>query len=224
MPSSDEYPALRRNVLGSVEDYTRLRFLGERSAELAEMRALGQEFSLEDRGAIFYNAMLNEFFGLTGDRNVYTQVLSKVNRFVDQDCTTGGRAWTLVREHLLEIGRQRGWSTSKTIYEDWTPGQQGEFTNMIENDLKEKRSGCYVATAVYGTYDCRELWVLRRFRDETLAASRVGQRLISLYYAASPIAVRYGGRPLRAILRRPLNMLVRFLVARGMSDSPYREA
>ena len=26
---------------------------------------------------------------------------------------------------------------------------------------------CYVATAVYGSYDCPEVWTLRRFRDYT---------------------------------------------------------
>ena len=29
--------------------------------------------------------------------------------------------------------------------------------------------GCYVATAVYGSYDCPEIWTLRRFRDKVLA-------------------------------------------------------
>ena len=29
--------------------------------------------------------------------------------------------------------------------------------------------GCYVATAVYGSYDCPQVWTLRRYRDDTLA-------------------------------------------------------
>ena len=29
--------------------------------------------------------------------------------------------------------------------------------------------GCYVATCVYGSYDCPQVWTLRRFRDNTLA-------------------------------------------------------
>ena len=31
------------------------------------------------------------------------------------------------------------------------------------------KAGCYVATSVYGSYDCPEVWTLRRFRDEVLA-------------------------------------------------------
>lgn len=35
----------------------------------------------------------------------------------------------------------------------------------------EVTGGCYVATAVYGSYDCPQVWTLRRFRDNTLAAT-----------------------------------------------------
>ncbi|MFR9028073.1 MAG: DUF2726 domain-containing protein [Clostridium sp.] len=33
---------------------------------------------------------------------------------------------------------------------------------------EKKRRGCYIATAVYGSYDCPQVWVLRRFRDQIL--------------------------------------------------------
>ena len=32
-------------------------------------------------------------------------------------------------------------------------------------DKETSSGGCYVATAVYGSYDCPEVWVLRRYRD-----------------------------------------------------------
>ena len=49
-----------------------------------------------------------------------------------------------------------------------------------------KSGGCYVATAVYGSYDAPEVLCLRRFRDETLAHSIFGRMFISLYYHFSP--------------------------------------
>jgi hypothetical protein len=223
---TDDYAMLRSNVRASVEDYHNLRFLGERAAELPEIRAMGAEFTVEDRGAVFLVAMLNEFFTVTDDQKVYAEVLPKVNRFFDMDRASGGRAWTLVRDELLEIGRDRGWSSANTVWNDWTPVQQREFTEMIDTDLKAlkaQRSGCYIATAVYGTYESRELWVLRRFRDETLATSSLGRVFISAYYAVSPIAVRHGGRPLLTLSRRPLDSFVRLLLARGISDEPYVE-
>ena len=51
-------------------------------------------------------------------------------------------------------------------------------------------AGCYVATAVYGSYDCPEVWTLRRFRDKVLAKTWYGRLFIHLYYAVSPTAVK----------------------------------
>jgi len=45
---------------------------------------------------------------------------------------------------------------------------------------------CYIATAVYGSYDCQEVLVLRRYRDEKLLTSKWGRLLVKLYYKISP--------------------------------------
>ena len=54
-------------------------------------------------------------------------------------------------------------------------------------------SGCYVATCVYGSYDCPEVWTLRRFRDYSLAKSWYGRLFIKMYYAVSPTIVKWFG-------------------------------
>ena len=54
--------------------------------------------------------------------------------------------------------------------------------------------GCYIATAVYGSYDCPQVWTLRRFRDHTLAASWYGRTFLHAYYAVSPTLVKWFGR------------------------------
>ena len=43
---------------------------------------------------------------------------------------------------------------------------------------RRKKSGCYVATCVYGSYDCPEVWVLRRYRDYVLEESILGRAFI----------------------------------------------
>lgn len=53
--------------------------------------------------------------------------------------------------------------------------------------------GCYVATAIYGSYDCPEVWTLRRFRDETLSKSILGKLFIKIYYTISPKFVEWFG-------------------------------
>lgn len=60
--------------------------------------------------------------------------------------------------------------------------------NKVENKNK-KTDGCYVATCVYGSYDCPEVWTLRRFRDNILEKHYLGRMFIKLYYAVSPKAV-----------------------------------
>ena len=88
-----------------------------------------------------------------------------------------------------------------------------------------QKQGCYLATCVYGSYDCPPVWVLRRFRDEKLAASRGGRQLIRAYYAVSPVLVRYcGGMPLvRRLWQACLDPLVRRLHRDGYSAGRYQD-
>ena len=70
--------------------------------------------------------------------------------------------------------------------------------------------GCYIATAVYGSYDCPQVWTLRRFRDHTLAASWYGRTFLHAYYAVSPTLVKWFGRTawFQKLWRGPLDRLV----------------
>ena len=85
------------------------------------------------------------------------------------------------------------------------------------------RTGCYIATAVYGSYDCREVWTLRRFRDQVLAKSLPGRWFISAYYPVSPTVVRLFGRRkwFNAMWRGILDRFVARLRRKGISDQRY---
>ena len=87
------------------------------------------------------------------------------------------------------------------------------------------KAGCYVATAVYGSYDCPEVWTLRRFRDHTLAKSWYGRLFIRLYYALSPTAVRlFGGAEwFQDFWRGRLDKMVSDLQAQGFESTPYED-
>ena len=86
-------------------------------------------------------------------------------------------------------------------------------------------SGCYVATAIYGSYDCPEVWVLRRFRDNTLDNYLIGRWFIQTYYAISPTLVRWFGNTsvFKIALTPILNRFVTLLKTRGTSDKPYND-
>lgn len=84
-------------------------------------------------------------------------------------------------------------------------------------------SGCYVATCVYCSYDCPQVWTLRRFRDNTLAATWYGRAFIRTYYAVSPTLVRWFGHTdwFKNLWRGKLDTLVRKLQSEGVEDTPY---
>ena len=67
---------------------------------------------------------------------------------------------------------------------------------IVNRHLEQKRTsgGCYIATAIYGSYNCSEVLVLRRFRDNALKKTWVGSLFIHTYYAISPTIVRWFGR------------------------------
>jgi len=85
------------------------------------------------------------------------------------------------------------------------------------------QSNCYVATAVYGSYDCPEVWVLRRFRDYSLKQTMPGRAFIRLHYAVSPSLVRRFGQTkgFNALSRMCLDRLCAALQKRGYAASRY---
>lgn len=62
-------------------------------------------------------------------------------------------------------------------------------TGVIENN--SQKSGCYIATAVYGSSTCHEVTILRNYRDEYLSKRFLGRLFIKIYYSISPFIARY---------------------------------
>ena len=85
--------------------------------------------------------------------------------------------------------------------------------------------GCYVATAVYGSYDCPQVWTLRRFRDYTLAETWYGRSFIRTYYAISPTLVKWFGHTewFKNMWKGKLDRMVANLNAEGVEDTPYED-
>ena len=105
-------------------------------------------------------------------------------------------------------------------------GLPTEMHSVIgEESLNNQQAGCYVATAVYGSYDCPEVWTLRRFRDFTLAETWYGRAFIHAYYAMSPMLVKMFGQSkwFKQIWKEPLNCLVNKLQSKGFENTPYKD-
>lgn len=95
----------------------------------------------------------------------------------------------------------------------------------IKFGRKRKKKGCYIATCVYGSYDCSEVWVLRRYRDETLDQTLLGKGFIHLYYLISPYIVSIFGSSefCKEIWKKVLDSFVIRLKEKGVSDTPYKD-
>ena len=86
-------------------------------------------------------------------------------------------------------------------------------------------SFCYVATCVYGSYDCPQVWTLRRYRDDTLAKTWRGRAFIRTYYAISPKIVKLFGHTkwFKKMWRGKLDRMVKKLNDKGVENTPYQD-
>lgn len=112
-----------------------------------------------------------------------------------------------------------------------------ELVDMITNTIKKyepsyespvkgvKTSGCYIATAVYGSYDCQQVWVLRRYRDLILGRTWYGRSFIRTYYAISPRLVAWFGDTVwfKKTWMGILDCIVSNLKTKGIADTPYQD-
>lgn len=77
-----------------------------------------------------------------------------------------------------------------------------ESAKELEKE-KAKKGGCFIATAVYGSYDAPEVLILRDFRDKYLVCSPIGLFIIKIYYKISPALVSKLTNPrLKSLIRK----------------------
>ena len=112
------------------------------------------------------------------------------------------------------------------------PGITQAVTILGRRDLDLKfvvaeaqKGNCYIATAVYGSYEAPEVRVLRGFRDRVLAANAIGRLAIRGYYATSPAVVRAVGHRswFTAIVRPILDRVVARIKAHDPIDGSDEE-
>jgi hypothetical protein len=160
----------------------------------------------------------------------YTSDTINGNKVID-DGRIADYSWLVRFGHAI-----KGVSTEKDIYKckDTTVGPTDNMSfdsetgyatgvwngkvNPTDPDPSSNSSGCYVATCVYGSYDCPEVWTLRRFRDNELSSSWLGRLFIRFYYAVSPKIVElFGGKKWFSRLWKPIiNKIVCELQNRGV--------
>ena len=106
----------------------------------------------------------------------------------------------------------------------YRPEYKPELTRTANTNTTSS-GGCYVATCVYGSYDCPQVWTLRRYRDETLASTWYGRAFIRAYYAVSPTLVAWFGHTdwFKKLWRGKLDRMVESLQKDGVKNTPYED-
>lgn len=100
-----------------------------------------------------------------------------------------------------------------------------DVMKSITATTADSSGGCYIATAVYGSYDCPQVWTLRRFRDNALATTWYGRLFIHAYYATSPTVVKLFGRTnwFQRFCKERLDSFVCNLRKSGVESTPYHD-
>ena len=99
----------------------------------------------------------------------------------------------------------------------------------VENTIESSSSGsststgCYIATCVYHSYNCPEVWCLRRYRDHYLKKHGYGRLFIKIYYKTSPTLVKMFGKTkwFNNLFKPFLDKKVNKLISKGYLTSPY---
>ena len=107
----------------------------------------------------------------------------------------------------------------KEFMENVDGGESGETTSSSTKNI----SGCYIATCVYGSYDCPEVWSLRRYRDYYLKERLFGRMFIRVYYFISPKLVKLFGKTkwFNRIFKKYLDKKINKLRDAGYESTPY---
>lgn len=109
-------------------------------------------------------------------------------------------------------------------------GKKFMSSYQVRNDIltcesQSSNNGCYIATCVYGSYDCPQVWTLRRFRDYTLDETWHGRLFVKCYYAISPSLVKWFGKTkwFRKFWKSKLDKMVSELNDNGVDNTYYHD-
>ena len=148
---------------------------------------------------------------------IYAAAIQRAERFQDEFYAKDYRIRS-IRESIEQL-------ESIAFYKDarQKAAEYREYVEKLENG--SQTGGCYIATAVYGSYDCPQVWTLRRYRDNTLAETWYGRAFIRVYYAVSPTLVKWFGETawFRKLWQAVLDRMVADLNAEGVEATPYED-
>ena len=177
-------------------------------------------------------SVINDYFEVSGENK--EEVLRKISDAIEKmysvtfvygtetnQPTQADHSYTIRLENSVRAAFLTELKQIKEAHADLT-----YLDELISKNSKQVSvGGCYVATAVYGSYDCPQVWTLRRYRDCTLSKTWYGRAFIGIYYAVSPTLVKWFGETawFKKLWRGKLDNMVKRLNAEGYENTPYRD-
>ena len=130
-----------------------------------------------------------------------------------------------VRAKIIEALASQAIQNEKEFNSSSSSSSSSDSNAIVSSTSPSSSGGCYIATAVYGSYDCPEVWVLRRYRDYYLKKSAMGRLFICIYYTVSPTLVKWFGKKewFKLPWRKYLDKKVSALKESGYSDDKYED-
>lgn len=192
------------------------------------------EITLLMYAAAHYNYAATEFLVNNGaDINVRSKHNVTALWYVAHEALPAGKidVGRKIAKLLLDNGASADVTNTGgvALYNDQTDYEIASMIKSKNSDLQKGKAagggGCYVATAVYGSYNCPQVWTLRRFRDYTLAETWYGRAFIRTYYAISPTLVKWFGHTdwFKKMWRGKLDRMVANLQGQGVESTPYED-
>lgn len=230
--------------MSNCED-TILNLIKDNVEDVNEQKKAIEEMatSLMNISNMLYNAAYNHYQGISiSIQNNYTQeflyntcaardICYNMGDFVisifgkDYGKEISVPCWTMgIEQHLKLMRYFAQKETNRDIIMQYVDKIK-EYDSSYEtpNINMSNPNGCYVATCVYGSYDCPEVWTLRRFRDNYLDRTILGRTFIKLYYFVSPKAVKIFGnnKYFKKINKKILDKWVERLNNDGIENTKY---
>lgn len=212
---------IKQEILSATQDVSGLEALGRRLAA-ANPREFGPHLrngiEHDTIGQSYLDDQIKLFFAYAPDRSFWEELDRRVKILTSTEQSRPSvifGEWSYIGISLNEVEEAFGWSSSQPVDLSSTTFRQrlsmvnsmlinvpAQQLATLEAHLGREESqaassragGCYVATAVYGSYEAPEVRVLREWRDLELRSRAIGRVFIRLYYAVSPSAVRVLGR------------------------------
>jgi len=91
--------------------------------------------------------------------------------------SNGGQIYTATGDTFVSVGSYQGGGGSSG---------DGGSSGSSSGDSSGGKSGCFIATAAYGTSQAYQIDILREFRDKVLFSGRAGTNFVKFYYRHSP--------------------------------------